>query len=100
MFVPSEQAACRCPWLRGRRTKGQLRSQGLGNADDRLGEGRAAGGSQEGGVTEGEDPSIRGDQPVAPPARRGGSGHDRLGEGRVAGGSEEAGVTEAEDPSI
>src|SRR5438876_1192037 len=101
LFRPSRQrAGVRGYGDEGRRTKGQLRTQVLGNADDRLGEGCAAGGSQEGGVTEGEDSSIRGDQPVAPPARRGGGGHDRLGEGCAAGGSQEGGVTEGEDSSI
>src|SRR3982074_3687046 len=77
-----------------------LRTQVLGHADNGFPESPAAGGSEEGGVAEGEDPSIRGDQPVALPARRGGSGHDGPGESDGPGGPEEGGVTEGEDPSI
>ena len=60
----------------------------------------AAGGSVEGGVAEGEDPSVACDEPVALAVGGGGDADDGLVEVGAASGSVEGGVAEGEDPSV
>src|SRR5438105_5216752 len=70
------------------------------DADDSLVQMCTPGRAKEGGVAEVEDPSIRGDHPVALARRGRRHGHDGLVEGDRAHGAGERRVAEVEDPSI
>src|SRR5581483_480400 len=59
-----------------------------------------AGGAEEARVPEGEDPAVRGHQPVALARRRGRHPHDRLRQDHRTGRAEEPGVTEGEDAAV
>ena len=60
----------------------------------------AAGRAVEGGVTEGEDAAVGGDEPVALAVGRGRHADDRLVEGDGTGRAVEGGVTKGEDAAI
>src|SRR5438128_2088107 len=57
-------------------------------------------GAGEGGVAEGEDPAVGGDEPVPLAARRRRHADDRPVEGGSAGGAVERRVAEGEDPPV
>src|SRR2546421_12303704 len=71
-----------------------------GHADDGLVEAEGPGGAVEAGVTEVEDPTVGGHQPVAVARGGGGHGSDGLVQRDGPGGAVEGGVTEVEDPTV
>src|SRR5438477_4580158 len=76
------------------------RSGAGGHPHDRFDEFEGAGGAEERGVAEGEDPAVGGDQPVAGAGRRWRQPDDGSIELQGAGGAEEAGVAEGEDAAV
>ena len=86
---------------RRRRTPASSRRPpGPGHPDDRLGQRLAAHRAEELGVTEGEDPTVGGDEPVAVAAACPVHPDDRLGQLGAPGGAVELGITEGEDPPV
>src|SRR5436309_828148 len=83
-----------------RGTRQRRQALPCGHGDDGLGELEIAGRAQEGGVAEGEDAAVGGDEPVALAGGRGGHGDDGLGQLEVAGGAKELGVAEGEDAAV
>src|SRR5206468_3887077 len=77
-----------------------LAGRGGRHADDGLCELEVAGGAEEGGVAEGEDAAVGGQQPVALAGGRCGHADDGLGELEVAGGARELGGAEGEDAAV
>ena len=71
-----------------------------GHADDGGVEGERSGGADEGGIAEGEDPAVRGDQPVAAAGCRTGQSDHRRVESQPARGSVEDRVAEGEDSAV
>src|SRR3546814_4917460 len=67
---------------------------------DRVGARVAAARPSEAGFAEGEDPAVRGDEPVPASGGCGGHADDGLVELHGAGGVVEAGVAEREDPPV